>query len=53
MSQKRPVNLFEWLEDLSQLNGSFMKNYHEDSDRGYILEVDVEYPKNLSNLHKD
>ena len=30
-----------------------MKNYDEDSDKGYILEVDVEYPKNLSYLHND
>ena len=29
------------------------KNYDEDSDKGYILEVDVEYPKNLLNLHGD
>ena len=31
----------------------FMKNYHEDSNEGYILEVDVEYPKNVLNLHGD
>ena len=31
----------------------FIKNYDEDSDKGYILEVDVEYPKNLLNLHGD
>ena len=30
-----------------------MKNYDEDSDKGYILQVDVEYPKNLLNLHGD
>ena len=30
-----------------------MKNYDEDSDKGYILEVDVEYPKNLHYLHSD
>ena len=24
----------------------FIKNYDEDSDKGYILEVDVKYPKN-------
>ena len=31
----------------------FIKNYDEDSDKGYILEVDAEYPKNLLNLHGD
>ena len=34
-------------------NGDFIKNYDEDSDKGYILEVDVEYPKYLHNLHRD
>ena len=31
----------------------FIKNYDEDSDKEYILEVDVEYPKNLHDLHSD
>ena len=29
------------------------KNYDENSNKGYILEVDVECPKNLFNLDKD
>ena len=32
---------------------NFIKNYDEDSDKGYTLEVDVEYPKNLLNLYGD
>ena len=31
----------------------FVKDYDEDSDKGYILEVKIEYPKNLLNLHSD
>ena len=53
MSQKLPVNGFEWVEKLSQFNECFIKNYDENSDKGYIIEVDVKFPKNLFNLHKD
>ena len=34
-------------------NEDFIKNYDGDSDKGYILEVEVEYPKNLRDLHSD
>ena len=45
ISQKLPVNGFIWYNDhLSDFNEDFIKNYNEDSDKGYILEVDVEYP---------
>ena len=30
-----------------------LKNYDEDSDKGYILQVDVEYPKNIHDLDND
>ena len=55
MSQKLPVDGFEWIkeEDLLKFNESFIKNYNENSDKGYILEVDVEYPENLHKLHSD
>ena len=36
-----------------KFNEEFIKNYDEDSDKGYILEVDVEHPKDLHNLHSD
>ena len=38
---------------ISKFNEEFIKNYDEDNDKGYILEVDVEYPKNLHDLHSD
>ena len=41
MSQKLPVNKFEWIEDTSQFNEDFIKNYNEESDEGYFLEIDV------------
>ena len=32
---------------MSKFTLKFIKNYDEDSDKGYILEVDIKYPKNL------
>ena len=53
MSQKLPGNGFKWVKKLSKFNKDFIKNYDENSNKGYILEVDVEHPKNLFNLHSD
>ena len=53
MSQKLPVDGFKWVKDLSQFNEDFIKNYDENSNKGYLLEVDVEYLKKLFNLCKD
>ena len=47
------INAFKWVKDLSQFNEHFIKNYDENSNIRYFLEVDVEYPKELFNLHKD
>ena len=43
MSQKFPVNNFEWINDTYQFNEDFIKNYNEESDEVYFLEVDVQY----------
>ena len=55
ISQILPADDFEWVEEdtLSNFNDSFIKNYDENSDKGYILEVHVEYPNNLHKLHSD
>ena len=53
MSQKLLVKSFERVEELSQFNKDFMKNYDEDRNKEYFLEVDVEYPKTLLNVHDD
>ena len=58
ISRKLPVNDFKWVKKLPKFNEristeEFIKNYDENSNRRYILQVDVEYPKNLFNLHKD
>ena len=54
--QKRPVNNFEWIEDISQFNEDFIAYYNEESDQGYFVKVDVQYREelhDLDNLHND
>ena len=55
MSQKLPVRNFKWIEkgDISKFNEDFIKNYDENSDKGYIFEVDVKYPEKIRMLHSD
>ena len=53
MSRKLPVDGFKWKKNMLKFNEDFIKNHDEDSDKGYIFEVDVKYPKNLHDLHSD
>ena len=53
MSQKLPVDGFKWVKKLSKFNENFIKKYDENSNKGYFLEVDLEYPKALFNSLKD
>ena len=48
--KKLPVFGCKWVE---KFNERFIKNYDKNSNIGYILEVDVEYSKNLLNFQKD
>ena len=53
MSQKLPTFNFEWVEDTSQFKEDLVKNYDEKSERGYFLEVDVQFPKKLYEFQSD
>ena len=53
ISQKLLVDGFKWKKNILKFNEKFIKNYNEDSDKGYILEVDAKYPKNLNYFHSD
>ena len=53
MSKKLPLSGFKWESDLLRFNEEFIKNYNENSDAGYFLEVDIEYPKQLWSSYKD
>ena len=43
--QTLPVKDFKWVKNLSKFNEDFIKNCDENSDKGYFLEVDIDYPK--------
>ena len=53
MCKKLPVDGFKRIDNLSIFTEDFIKNYNEFSDVGYFLEVDIKYPKELFNKHKD
>ena len=53
MSQKLPVNGFKLVRELSKFDKRFLKDYDEKSNEWYFLEVDIEHPKKLFNLHID
>ena len=55
MSQKLAVNGFKWLDSdkINKINEEFIRNYDENNDKCYILEVDDKYPKRLLELHSD
>ena len=40
MCEKLTVSNFTWAEDLSKFDEKFIKDYDENSDKGYLLEVD-------------
>ena len=52
MCKKLPLNGYKWV-DISMITEEFIKNYDEEGDTGYLLEVDVEYPKELASAHRD
>ena len=53
MSQPLAVDGFDWVKNLSKIDEDFIKNYDEDSAEGYIFDVDIEYPRELHDLHSD
>ena len=53
MSQKLSAGGFNLKKNILKFTKNFIKNYDEDIDIGYILKVDVEYPKSLIDLHSD
>ena len=52
MSQYLPTGRFRWMTQ-KQIDKIDLAKYKEDSDKGIILEVDLEYPEELHNQHND
>ena len=53
MSQKLPENGFKWVEETSQFNEDFIESYNEDSDEGYLFEVDFQFPEKLHESYNE
>ena len=53
MTEKLPVRGFRWMDDISRMNEDFLRSYNKNDIKRYILEVDVDYPNKLQNLHSD
>ena len=53
MTEKLPVRGFRWMDDISKIDEDFVKVYNKNNNKGYILDVDVDYPSKLQHLHSD
>ena len=53
MIKKLPLNGFKW-SDPKKYTCEFIKNHDDEkSNKGHLLEVDIEYPKHLHKAHED
>ena len=52
MSQYLPTGNFKWLTK-EQINKTNLAKYTAEHDEGLLLEVDLDYPKELHDLHND
>ena len=52
MSQYLPTGNFKWISD-KEIKRIDLGKYKADGKKGFILEVDLEYPQELHDLHND
>ena len=52
MSQYLPISAFTWVKNMNKIEQKLMR-IKSNSLTGYILEVDLEYPKELNDIHDD
>lgn len=51
MMQHLPIRGFKWCTD--EFTVETILNIPDDADKGYIFEVDLDYPPNLHDQHND
>ena len=42
---------FKWEENVEEFTEEFIRALPDDEDRGFMLEVDLEYPSSLHDTH--
>ncbi|KAJ8912711.1 hypothetical protein NQ315_012265 [Exocentrus adspersus] len=52
MCQALPIGEFQWINNVDIYNENFL-SIPDNNEYGYVLEVDLHYPKELFELHKD
>ena len=52
LSSKLPIGDYQW-EKTKKMTDDFIMSYSQENERGYILEVDLDYPKEIHDLHTD
>ena len=53
MIQPLPTGGFEWVDDVSKFTPKKISSLAQDHSKGFLLEVDVRYPKELHDRHND
>ena len=53
MSRDLPTHGFKWITQTERVTPSFIKRLVQKNKHGYLLEVDVDYPKELHDLHNE
>ena len=52
MRQYLPISNFKWVKSINKIEQKLI-NIKNSSSTGYVLEVDLEYPKKLHDIHND
>ena len=53
MSQSLPTGGFRWMDDVDQIDSKKIDEMAKEIGKGYLLEVDVDYPVELHGKHND